>query len=366
MDRKVVHIIDETTAEDAVRQLCMLVDHVPLENQHHVVHVGAKPQALTHPGRAKLRHVPRGSGLPWSFSLNLKRTLEQLAPDVIHAWGLAATSRISGYWGGGTPLLSTISDAQEARRFSDWHHVNPHSGPFRLTCPTRRIADGLIEAGVAQMLVRVVPWGIDVQSLHSGPGSAEARQRLGLPGQGAVLLTASPPSRAGGHFTAAWATAILHQVRPRDVLVVPGESAEAKRLERLLQSIYCPEIYFPTGYTWPVEELLAAADLLVFNPQSEVSTAWISWAMAAGVPVVGSRTPAVQSVATDGLTAVLTPSDEPHLLATAIRGILEDPTLPRQCAERAQGEAVREHDIQRVAKLYSDIYANLAGQAAPV
>ena len=68
----------------------------------------------------------------------------------------------------------------------------------------------------------------------------------------------SPPTREGGHFYAVWAAAILHQIWPDARLIVPGVSREQRRLHRLIDGIYCPDIYRLTADRYEPIELLAA------------------------------------------------------------------------------------------------------------
>jgi len=74
------------------------------------------------------------------------------------------------------------------------------------------------------------------------------------------------------------------------------------------------------------------ADLLVLpsvtmNGQTEGLGVVLLEAMAAGVPVIGSRTGGIPDIIEDGVNGLLVPPGDPGALADAILSILSDPDL---------------------------------------
>lgn len=78
-------------------------------------------------------------------------------------------------------------------------------------------------------------------------------------------------------------------------------------------------------------------------------------AIAAETPVVASELPGYANVARAGSDALLVPPGDPHALATALRRVLEDPSLATRLV--ASGEARAAHfSMERLAETYLELY----------
>ncbi|MEO6570334.1 MAG: glycosyltransferase family 4 protein [Ilumatobacteraceae bacterium] len=82
-------------------------------------------------------------------------------------------------------------------------------------------------------------------------------------------------------------------------------------------------------------------------------------AMAAGTPVVASGLPGYRNVASHGVDAVLVPPGDVAALATALTGILADPTMASGLVARGTARA-DEFAMSRLAAAYVSIYERLA------
>jgi glycosyltransferase involved in cell wall biosynthesis len=110
----------------------------------------------------------------------------------------------------------------------------------------------------------------------------------------------------------------------------------------------------------PREELLAryaAADLFVFPPIWDEGFGLPPVeAMAAGVPVVASRSGAVSDTVVDGQTGLLVEKDDPGELADAMARLLDDVELRATMGERGRRRALAEftwsHAADRAMQLY--------------
>ena len=365
----VVHIIDEETGEDAVRALAFLLRCSQADvRTHEVIVLGQPPAVLDLPAGISVRHQPRHSARLGAIASPLRRTLRATAErgpaTLVHAWGARVASVAARVLPKGWAILTTLTDPAEAARPIDgWPIAGSGIGELHVVAATDRIRDRLIARGVAAEAVTVIPAVLDVPA--EGLGKQEVRQRHGLTDCGPILLTASPPSRAGGHFFAVWAAGLLHEIWPGTRILVPGRSKEQQRIARLVEGdYYCPQAVRFVEEPCRAAELLALADVLVFPAVSDVPTGWLIAAMACGVPVVASDVPCVTELITDGWTGFLCPPGRPHALAGRIRAVLEDRSRLDRCVGEARAWADRFVSRSSVVQAYEARYDALVSACA--
>jgi glycosyltransferase involved in cell wall biosynthesis len=82
-------------------------------------------------------------------------------------------------------------------------------------------------------------------------------------------------------------------------------------------------------------------------------------AMAAGLPVVGTRVGGVPEILEDGSQGLLVAPADSQALAGAIRELCSDPLRRRRMGETARQQALR-FDVGRTAKALQAVYEELA------
>jgi glycosyltransferase involved in cell wall biosynthesis len=379
---RVLHILDESAPEDAVRLASLLLRQLGGAEQtqaaksggeQHLAVIGRTPPSLRGPtdgcscenlmpraeagAKSPLRilHIGRRFGLPPASMLDLKRIVERCRPEVIHAldpFSSAVAGALRAAFPATAPaLVTTVCDPADAPRIAKWRRALGGRSSGKVICSAERVRRRLVEAGVPGEAATVIRPAVDFGAILAAKRSI-TRAELGLPAGGRVLLTASQPSRAGGQFYAVWATAILNQIWPDVRLIVPGTSREAERLRRLAARINCPEAYVFTGDRYGPSELLAVADMLIAPALADVSTGWLGWAMAAGVPVTGSAIPCIAEFIADRQNGFLCRVREVHTLATRVRLAFADERLLRKCAEAARGQAYEAFRSVQFAEAY--------------
>jgi len=371
MAMRLTHVLDEQTHEDGVRLLSLLLQLMPAGRvEQRVIVMGRTPATLRPPPGVEVSRIARRFNWPLAGGPDLRRMLGRHRPDLVHGWGADAAAVAAAVRPGQCPMVTTISDPADAGRSGRWwpgtaagrNQATGHKtgaaenlpreqekalvprtagragGAGDVLCSSRLVQRRLVQSGIPLEATTVIRPGVDSAAIGRAKQTFR-RSDLGLPPEGRVLLTASPPSRAGGQYYAIWAAAILHQVWPDACLVVPGTSREQRRLARFVERIYCPQIYFFTGDRYSPAELLAVSDMLVVPAVDDVPTAWLAWAMSASVPIVGSAVPAVTELITDRQNGFLCEPGAPQTLATGIRSAAESGDTARQCVEAARTQA---------------------------
>jgi hypothetical protein len=360
MTLRVLHIYDPSACEDDARLLALLAKRFPRGRiEQSLVCMGQLPDGCLLPDNVKVVDIPRR--LEWSGSVvpALQKRIVRSEPSVILAWGVKAAVAARLACEDELPVVLTLADPAMADALSKWwRSAGGGASKIEIICSAQHVQRRVVEAGVPIEVTAVIRPGVDFAAIR------EARQRisrsdLGLPQQGRVFLTASPPTRPGGQYLAMWALAILHHIWPNASLVFPGVSKEQRRMVRLAEQIYCPQVYFPVGDRFAPAELLAVADALVVPATADIPTGWLAWAMAAGVPIIGSAVPAVAEMIADRHNGFLCKPGEPHTLAIRMRTAMEsDPAKLQECVRTAQQQAFEIFRAERCIDEYLKVIDN--------
>jgi len=128
--------------------------------------------------------------------------------------------------------------------------------------------------------------------------------------------------------------ALPHVLRrePAARLVIAGRGALRKRLEALAADHGVASKVRFAGLVSDVPRLLSAFDVFAFPSRWEGFGIALIEAMAAGLPVVASRTGGITEIVEDGVSGLLVAPGDPGELAAALARLLRGATLWRVCA----------------------------------
>lgn len=212
----------------------------------------------------------------------------------------------------------------------------------------------------------VIRHGIDTETFRPAGTRAEARARLGLPGDGALIgcFGRIRAQKGTDLFVEAMITALPHLPGARAVVMgratgphqgflddLRRRTAGAGLAQRLL---FLPEA--------PVHEMARwyqALDLFVAPQRWEGFGLTPLEAMACGVPVIASDVGAFSELVANGVTGVLAPPDDAAALARAARDILGDPPRRDLWAAAARAHVVDNFRIEDEAAAINRVYRGL-------
>jgi glycosyltransferase involved in cell wall biosynthesis len=218
--------------------------------------------------------------------------------------------------------------------------------PERLIAISRAVAESLRDGGVPVNRIVVVPSGIGSEHLRDVTSASPVPPDPHLVAIGA--LTAEK-----GHAILVRAMAQLPSPLAR--LTIAGEGPERTTLLRLAAEL-------GLGHRVSIIPTLSDAQLagctLFIQPsiREALGTAVLR-AMAAGVPVVGSRTGGLTELL-EGGAGILTEPEDPTRMATAIQAGLTDAAL-RDTLVRTARRRVEEYHAARMADRVADVYASV-------
>lgn len=184
----------------------------------------------------------------------------------------------------------------------------------------------------------VVPSGIDLARFRDAGGKAGRRpQVVDCPSEAIVVGSVGWLTPVKGHRVLLEAVAKLRRRWRRVHVVIVGSGPLRDDLARLAQAHGMADAVHFLGARSDVPDCLAAMDIYVQPSLNEGMGRALIEAMAAGRPVVASRTGGIPAIVDDRKTGLLVPPGDPGALAAAIGELIEHPELAQ-----ALGQAARE------------------------
>lgn len=260
-------------------------------------------------------------------------------------------TRYDLYTGAYTALPQPAADAimrQIWPEFTDYCDV--------VITPSASVRDVMRDFGVRQP-IRVVPNGINLEPFAQ-PSAPRSRDSLGIPG-GAILVAYTGrlaaeknPSQLLDQF------ALAREIVPSLHLLLVGAGPAAGGLREQARRLGVEDVVHFAGSVPYLEvgNYLAAADLFATASITEVHPLTVIEAMAAGLPVVGVRSPGIVDTVEHTITGFL--SSKPAGLAAAIAAIASNPGRRREMGKAARAASAR-YDIRetvtQTVKLYEEL-----------
>jgi glycosyltransferase involved in cell wall biosynthesis len=236
-------------------------------------------------------------------------------------------------------------------------------------CASDAIARLLEGDGISESRVFTVYEGIDVERVAHAP-LVSVHEELWLPSHAPVVgnIGALVEQKGQRHLIDA-AAAVLREV-PDARFVILGEGPLRASLEQQVKASRLEKHVFLPGFRVDAIGLLKSFDVFVMCSQMEGLGTSILDAMAAGKPVVGTRTGGIPEVVNNGETGLLVPPADPDRLAEAIVELLRDPAKRQRMGEagwvRVRGQFTLERMIDGTRNVYRELLAarDRVGQTA--
>ena len=307
-------------------------------------------------------YSPRWDRVLKSFEL-LSQILSEIHPDLLHG-NTPRTNLYAGWLGrrGGIPAV--------------WHERNLIYGrmvdiekifsflPHRIVCNSEAIRARF--RGVKDFGKQVVTIysGVDLSEFYPGLGKGEIRREFGI-GERPLLALVARIGLGKGHetFLRAAEKVIPFFPEARFLIVGRSENEDDRKRESSLRELAAQlglktQVIF-TGYRKDTPEIMAAIDMLVVATEAEPFGRAILEALAAGKPVIGTRSGGTPEVVVDGENGYLVPPKDETAMAEAILKLLRSPSEAKRMGEKGREKVVSdfsfESHVRRIEALYESI-----------
>lgn len=230
----------------------------------------------------------------------------------------------------------------------------------RLICVSCAARDSFLERGLDGLQIKAVCNGIEPR--QSRLDAAQARRNLldelSLPSGARLLLTVGRFTEQKGHEFLLRALPLLDQLQPeqRAYLLWVGQGEGREHLEALACELGLQDRVLFLGQRRDVASLLRAADAFVLPSIFEGLPLVALEAMAAGLPIVGTRVCGTEEAIGSEEFGWLVPPRDPEVLAQALAQVLARPGEAARRAERARKRVTHEFNASRMARETEAVY----------
>lgn len=259
----------------------------------------------------------------------------------------------------GTPGLATQSRVRSAIKL--WTVRNVANSVVVVSDFLRGVLESL--GFPPQKIVRIYN-GVNMKMFISGSGG-RLRKELRLADDAKLVgMVANLRESKGYEFFVQAARQVADSVpEARFLAVGEKDTGIAKQLESLVLRLNLNDRFFFLGFRSDVAEILQNLDVFVLSSVSEgLSIATIE-AMAAGKPVVVTRSGGPQEIVQDGRTGILVEPADPAALGSKICEVLRNPELAASLSRNARAEVEEKFSLKKMVSEYEALYEHCLGSA---
>lgn len=287
-----------------------------------------------------------------AFDLGAARILRALAEeaDIVHFHTARAHAMALWLGRGGAPRVVT-------RRMDYPPRPRPYVRILYNRCVDRVVAISrwiqgvLIEAGVKPNRLTVIPSGVDVNRFASSDTGREEMRRSewDVGPDDPVVLVVGGLVRRKGHAVLLDAARRLVDRGMSVRYAICGDGNRRQELQRQVERLHlAPWVRF-MGWRVDIPRLLGAADVLVLPSLHEGLGVAALEAMAAGCPVVASRTGGLTEAVADGETGWLVEPGDVQALADAVEAAVRDPARRVRFGRAGRERVAQKFSMERMA-----------------
>jgi glycosyltransferase involved in cell wall biosynthesis len=189
-----------------------------------------------------------------------------------------------------------------------------------------------------------------------------ARQRLGISDDDIVLGFVGRLNPIKGPDLLVEATALLSERSPRYLLLLAGDGAQRKSLEKSAEQLGIGERVRFLGFCDNIPEVMAAFDIGIVPSRQESFGIVCLELMRMKIPVISSGAGGMAEYITDHKTGLLLRENTPQEICRCANKLAEDEQLRNHLIDAAY-KLCDKFGVEQYAESYRKIYQNVLGQS---
>ncbi len=224
-------------------------------------------------------------------------------------------------------------------------------GASALIAVSEHLAEALAGYDLALPPVHVVNMGVNLRRFTPGNRGA-ARARLGLAGDGPVILAVGGLTDRKNPLSLLQAFARVHAARPDARLALVGDGPLAPAVDAGARRLGLDGVVVRTGALphSQVADWVAACDMLALVSRVEPLGIVALEALAGGRPVIATEVGGTREIVPQPAAGRIVDPRDPDAIAGAILAVLADPPSEAACREAAEPHGI-DHQAARIAAI---------------
>lgn len=315
--------------------------------------------------RLRVQLIPTNGRFDLGYLRGLRDLVREHDVRLIHAhlFSPSLYASVVGAWAG-IPVVATFHGASDTQgggwgRELRMRLINRGAS---IVCVSESLRDGIVgRFGVDSPDVRVIHNGVDVARYGNG-NRAAVRLEHGIPDD-TVLVGALGNIREAKDFPTFLEAAAILAPDKRLAFAIVGEPKEPLygQLIELRNHLGLEDRVSFWGFREDVPGVMAAFDILAISSTTEGFSLAAIQAMAAGTPVVATRSGGPERIVTHEEDGLLVPPSSPHSLARAIQRMADEPGLSERLAIQARRTVEERFSLGAMLDAYEALYRSLVG-----
>jgi glycosyltransferase involved in cell wall biosynthesis len=298
----------------------------------------------------------------------LLKRLAQLQPDVVHWHALDSRHHPLARWSGSAKVWTNhtshfiVGIGSDRRR----HYRKEAEQADEIIAPSEELCELTANLGVSCERVHFIPNGVDCRRFTPAVDISYWRNRLRLTSQVRLILCPRRLEKKNGVSYFIQAAISLLKEGIRDVkfavagdFVGPRSESEKDIVGKLVGDSGFNDCFYILGRVENIDMpgLYACSDVVVIPSLMEATSLSAMEAMAASKPIVSTNVGGLPFLIRDGENGFLVSPRQPHDLASAMKRLLDSPTLGVELGKNGRARVEAELDWKNVARRTKEIYA---------
>ena len=365
--KTILHIIDTTGPGGAETVFIDLITHLPREKYRSIVVIRGKGwvyEELCRRGITPVLLDAKGS-FNWRYLKALVSLIRREKVDIIqsHLLGSNVYSALAGLLSR-KPVVATFHgavDVAERERFLSIKFAAINFGATAIVAVSEDLRDNIVKrTSLRADKTQVIYNGINTSSFLR-PKSDAMRQRFGWSRSDIIVGSLGNIRPAKAYDVLLQAASLLKQYEHSYRFIIAGHY-KGKLYQQLLalkaELKLDDHVYF-LGFNDDPADFLSNLDLFLLSSDSEGFSIATIQAMAAGLPVIATRSGGPEEIITDGENGCLVAPRNPKQIADAIESLTREIDIRNRIAITGQQHAIGTFGIQRMIDMYEKIYLHL-------